>query len=225
MINLINNRSFQIDNAAVTDGVLMAAENSYASAKRETSAEAKNQPRQAEVVNVNGKQGFFTFPDPVNEVAARVVAIGVVAQVVLLAITHNRLLFVPLCYGFLARVSSGPKISPMGIIATKLVAPRLSKYEKLVAGKPKRFAQAIGVVFSFGAAILALTFSSFTPALIVLIALGVAASLEGFLGFCLGCKIFGIAFNLGLVNYDDCPTCVVDYAALSARKSVKESVN
>lgn len=175
--------------------------------------------------NAKGRKGFFTFPDPVNEVAARVVAIGVVTQVVLLAITHNRLLFIPLCYGFLARVSSGPKISPMGIIATKLVAPRLSKYERLVAGRPKRFAQAIGVVFSFGAAILALTLSTFTPSLIVLAALGVAASLEGFLGFCLGCKIFGIAFNLGLVNYDDCPTCVVDYAALSSRRSLKEIAN
>ncbi|MDA8196914.1 MAG: DUF4395 domain-containing protein [Actinomycetota bacterium] len=181
--------------------------------------------KKAAEATVGGKQGFFSFPDPVNEVAARAVAIGVVLQVVLLAMTHNRLLFIPLCYGFLARVSSGPKISPMGIIATKLVAPRLSRYEKLVAGKPKRFAQAIGVIFSFGAAILSVAFSSFTPALVVLIALGLAASLEGFLGFCLGCKIFGIAFNLGLVNYDDCPTCVVNYTALSARKGLRESVN
>ncbi len=152
---------------------------------------------------------FFTFPDPVDEVAARTVAAGVVLQVVLLLATRNRMIFVPLCYGFLVRVMAGPKISPLGLLATKVVAPRLSAHSKPVPGKPKRFAQGIGAVMSLAAATLSLLFSSFVPAAIVLALLGVAATLESALGFCLGCKIFGWLFRLGLVSYDDCPTCMI----------------
>ena len=156
-----------------------------------------------------GHQGFFSFPDPVNDVAARTVATGVVLQVLALLITHNRLLFLPLCYGFAVRVLAGPKISPLGLLATRVVAPKLSSHTKLVPGKPKRFAQGIGVVFSFSAAILALVSASFIPAAIVLALLGIAAGLEAGLGFCLGCKSFALLFRLGLVSYDDCPNCVI----------------
>ena len=154
-------------------------------------------------------RGFFSFPDPVDEVAARTVAAGVVLQVVLLLATRNRLIFVPLCYGFLVRVMSGPKISPLGLLATRLVAPKLAKHSKPVPGKPKRFAQGIGAVMSVAAALLSLIFPSFLPAAVVLALLGVAATLESALGFCLGCKIFAWLFRLGFVSYDDCPTCVI----------------
>ena len=153
---------------------------------------------------------FFGFPDPVNDVAARTVATGVVLEVIALLITHNRLIFIPLCYGFAVRLMAGPKISPLGLFATRIAAPRLPSHLKLVPGKPKRFAQGIGVVFSFSAAALALALRDFTPAAIVLGILGVAASLEAIFGFCLGCKAFAILFRLGVVKYDDCPTCVVE---------------
>ena len=153
--------------------------------------------------------GFFSFPDPVDEVAARTVAAGVVLQVVLLLATRNRLIFVPLCYGFLVRVMAGPKISPLGLLATRIVAPRLARHAKPVPGKPKRFAQGIGAVMSLAAAAISLLLPSFLPAAVVLALLGVAATLESALGFCLGCKIFAWLFRLGLVGYDDCPTCVI----------------
>ncbi|MDA8262415.1 MAG: DUF4395 domain-containing protein [Actinomycetota bacterium] len=158
---------------------------------------------------VESRRGFFSFPDPVEDVAARTVAAGVVLQVALLLLTHNRLILIPLCYGFMARVLAGPKISPLGLIATRIVAPRLEKYSKRVPGKPKRFAQGIGAALSLVAAILALGFSSFVPAAIVLACLGVAATLEAAAGFCLGCKLFALLFRLGLVAYDDCPNCVL----------------
>ncbi|MDA8386194.1 MAG: DUF4395 domain-containing protein [Actinomycetota bacterium] len=158
---------------------------------------------------VQGRKAFFSFPDPVDDAAARTVAAGVVLQVALLLITRDRLLLIPLCYGFMARVLSGPKISPLGLIATRIVAPRLKALSKPVPGKPKRFAQGIGAIMSLTAAILSLTVSSFVPAAIVLVFLGAAATLEAAAGFCLGCKLFALLFRIGLVGYDDCPNCVL----------------
>ncbi len=155
------------------------------------------------------RRSFFGFPDPVNDVAARTVATGVVIEVVALLLTHNRLIFIPLCYGFAVRLMAGPKISPLGLFATRIAAPRMKNHLKLVPGKPKRFAQGIGVVFSFTAAALALGLHSFAPAAVVLGMLAVAASLEAALGFCLGCKAFAILFRFGIVSYDDCPNCVI----------------
>jgi len=49
---------------------------------------------------------------------------------------------IPLAYGFWARVLTGPTLSPLGQLATRVVAPRLPVEPKLVPGPPKRFAQA-----------------------------------------------------------------------------------
>ena len=100
-----------------------------------------------------GTSRLFRFPNPVNEVAARTVAAGVVVQcVAVLVLTavggHNWFwLTVPLAYGFLARVAAGPTLSPLGRLATQVVAPRLG-HEKPVPGPPKRFAQAMGATTS-----------------------------------------------------------------------------
>ena len=63
-------------------------------------------------------------------------------------------ILIPLTYGFLARVACGPRFSPLGLIATKVVAPQLPQFEKLVPGPPKRFAQALGVAFTVTASAL-----------------------------------------------------------------------
>ena len=85
----------------------------------------------------------FGFPNPVNEKAARTVAVGVVAMGLLFVITGWGWVLIPLTYGFWARVLSGPTLSPLGQLATRIVAPRLGE-PKLVPGPPKRFAQAVG---------------------------------------------------------------------------------
>src|SRR5438309_5564971 len=96
--------------------------------------------------------GVLTFPNPVNEKAARVVA-GCVVIVSLLTLATGWLwLTLPLALGFVARVASGPRFSPFGLLATRLVAPRLGP-AKLVAGPPKRFAQLIGAAVTSAAAI------------------------------------------------------------------------
>ncbi|HXW32093.1 MAG TPA: DUF4395 family protein, partial [Acidimicrobiales bacterium] len=63
----------------------------------------------------------FSFPDPVNESAARSVAAGVVVMAVLALVLRLPWMLVPLTYGFWARVLTGPTLSPLGQLATRVV--------------------------------------------------------------------------------------------------------
>jgi hypothetical protein len=148
----------------------------------------------------------FSFPNPVNEKAARVVA-GVVALtgVVILA-TGWHLLLVPLAYGFWARVLTGPTLSPLGRLAMRGVAPRLGP-PKYVPGPPKRFAQGLGAAFSTTAAVLALGVGALGAADVLVALLVAAATLESVFAVCLGCQIFGVLMRAGLVPADTCERC------------------
>src|SRR5215475_9854569 len=63
---------------------------------------------------------LFRFPNPVNELAARTVAAGVLSLALLSLLLSATLGFgwlwltVPLAYGFLTRVLTGPTLSPLG---------------------------------------------------------------------------------------------------------------
>jgi hypothetical protein len=148
---------------------------------------------------------IFSFPSPVNEKAARTVAVGVVAMGIAFVVTGWTWLLIPLTYGFLARVASGPTLSPLGQIATRLVAPRLGE-PKLVAGPPKRFAQLIGALFTVTASILVLA-GAVGAAQVVIGLLVVAAGLEGFGGVCLGCIMFGQLMKVGVIPESVCLEC------------------
>ena len=149
---------------------------------------------------------FFSFPNPVNDAAARTVALGVVAMSVLALLTQSAWLLIPLTYGFVARVAAGPKISPLGLFATKVAAPRLGAWTKQVPGPPKRFAQGIGAVLTLSATITWLA-GSWSLARWLLVPLVGAASLEGFLGYCVGCTMFGWLIRTGLVPESICAEC------------------
>src|SRR5205807_6266692 len=97
-------------------------------------------------------------------------------------------LLIPLAYGFLARVLTGPTLSPLGWIAQNVIAPRLGE-RKPVPGPPKRFAQGMGAVMSTAALVLALVVGDRTAADGVLIAFLPAAGLESIFGYCVGCKV------------------------------------
>jgi hypothetical protein len=148
---------------------------------------------------------MFSFPNPVNEKAARVVA-GVVMVVALVTLAASAYwLIVPLAYGFWARVLTGPTLSPLGQVATRVAAPRLGA-PKYVPGPPKRFAQGMGAVITTSAAVLALGGAT-TAADVLLVMLVVAAGLESILAFCLGCQIFGLLMRTGLVPESVCLDC------------------
>ena len=154
----------------------------------------------------SSRSSFFSFPNPVNDVAARTVATGAVLMALAVAVLGWGWVLVPLTYGFVARVLAGPRISPLGLLATKVVAPRLPRYEKLLPGPPKRFAQGIGVAFTVTASVLWLAGAP-TAARIVVGMLAGAAFLEAAFGFCLGCKIFGLLMKAGVIPEDVCEDC------------------
>jgi hypothetical protein len=149
---------------------------------------------------------LFTFPNPVNEKAARVVA-GCVLIVSLIALLTGWLwLTLPLALGFIARVAYGPRFSPFGLLATRVVAPRLGP-AKLVAGPPKRFAQLIGATVTSAAAIAYFGFSAVGATQLLLGVIVIAATLESVFAVCLGCIIFGWLMRVGLIPEETCAAC------------------
>jgi hypothetical protein len=104
-------------------------------------------------------------------------------------------------------VLTGPTLSPLGQLITRVVTPRLSLAPRYVPGPPKRFAQGMGVAFSVTAAVLTFGFDAWGPAQVVLGMLTVAASLEAFLGLCLGCKVFALLMRVGVIPHSVCERC------------------
>jgi hypothetical protein len=150
---------------------------------------------------------MWSFPDPVNEVAARLVAAGVVLLSLATIVFAQPWMTAVIAYGFLARVASGPTLSPLGQIVTRGIVPRLALPARPVPGPPKRFAQGIGAVFSLSAAVLALGFGLDTAAYVVLGLLIVAATLESAFGLCLGCKGFALLMRAGVIPEEVCERC------------------
>lgn len=150
-------------------------------------------------------RSVFSFPNPVNEKAARAVAGLVVLLTVLVLITRSPWLLGLLALGFLARVASGPRFSLFGRLATQVIAPRLGS-AVLVPGPPKRFAQAIGATLSVAAFVAYLTGAP-TAAWVLVAMITVAAFLESVFAICLGCLIFGRLQALGVIPASVCEAC------------------
>jgi hypothetical protein len=153
------------------------------------------------------KKMLFSFPDPVNEVSARLVAGGVVLLSLIAIVFDQPWLTAVIAYGFLARVLTGPTLSPLGQLVTRVVTPRLRIAPRPVPGPPKRFAQGIGVAFSVPAAVLALGFGLTTAAYVLLGLLVIAATLESVFGLCLGCRAFAMLMRLGVIPEEVCERC------------------
>lgn len=147
----------------------------------------------------------FEFPNPVNEYAARITAGLVVVLAAVTLLTGWGWGLALIAAGFWLRVLFGPRISPLAQLSVKVLAPRLGR-TRLVPGPPKRFAQGIGAAISTAAALLLA--AGLAPAAWTLLAvLVLAASLEAFAGFCLGCVIFGFLQRRGLIPEDVCEAC------------------
>jgi hypothetical protein len=149
----------------------------------------------------------FAFPNPVNEVSARLVAGGVVLLGITTIAFDQPWVLVPLAYGFVARVLAGPTFSPLGQLVTRVITPRLGVAPRLVPGPPKRFAQGIGATLSVAALLSHVVFDATGAAYLLVGAIVVAASLESLLGFCLGCAVFGGLMRTGIIPDDVCERC------------------
>lgn len=163
-------------------------------------------------------RAVFSFPNPVNDKAARVVAGVVLALVVATLASGVYWLLIPLAYGFWARVLTGPTLSPLGWAAQNLIAPRLGEKHP-VPGPPKRFAQGMGAVMSTLALVLAFAVSH-TAADVALVLFLPAAGLESIFGYCLGCKMFAWLIRFGIVPESVCADCADISARLRAAPSL-----
>ena len=158
---------------------------------------------------------LFSFPNPVNETSARLVA-GAVAVLAVLTVAFQQGWLLPvLAYGFLARVLTGPTLSPLGLLATRVVTPRLNVRHRYAPGPAKRFAQAIGAVFTVTATLLYYAAGQRAAAFALVGVLAVFASLEAAFGLCVGCKAFYLGMRLGLVPPAVCEDCARVLAAES----------
>lgn len=154
-------------------------------------------------------KGAFEFPNPVNDYAARCTAALVVVLAVVTIVSPQLVatwLAAVMAVGFALRVAGGPRYSPFGRLSVHVLAPRVAREPKLVPGPPKRFAQTIGLTFSFIA--FALFLADFgLAARSVLGALTLAALAESALGFCLGCWIFAQLQKTGIIPESVCVEC------------------
>jgi len=162
---------------------------------------------------------LFDFPNPVNEVSARLVAAGVVVMSVAAIALDLRWMLPVIAFGFVARVLTGPTLSPLGQLVTRVITPRLPIAPRPVPGPPKRFAQGIGAFLSVTAAVLAFAFGWIGAAYVVLGLVVVAASLEAGLGLCLGCKIFALLMRAGIVPESACRECADLWSRVPAAAS------
>jgi len=161
--------------------------------------------------------GVFSFPHPVDEVSARLVAGGVVLLSAGYVATGWAPLLVLLTYGFVARTLSGPTLSPWGRVVTRVVRPRLDVAAQPTAGPPKRFAQGIGASLTLAAVVVLLLTGSDVGPRVLVGAVTVAATLESVLGFCLGCRIFAVLMRLGVIPESVCEDCADISRRLAAR--------
>jgi hypothetical protein len=152
---------------------------------------------------------LFRFPDPVNETSARLVAVGVVLQAVLFLVVREGWVLIPLTLGFLARVATGPTLSPLGQFVTRIATPRVESFlrgrdesfrSRQVPGPPKRFAQSIGLGFTASASI-AWMLDVPGAAYVLIAALVAAAALEAVFAICLGCIAYSAIW--GCADCDD----------------------
>jgi hypothetical protein len=150
---------------------------------------------------------LFEFPNPVNEVSARLVAGGVVVMCVATIALDQPWIIIPLAYGFVARVLTGPTLSPLGQFVTRLLVPRLPFAAKNVPGPPKRFAQDIGATLSLTALVVEFAFGFTTVAYVCVGLIAIAATLESVFAICLGCEIFAVLMRVGVIPDAVCEEC------------------
>ena len=155
---------------------------------------------------------LFSFPNPVNEVSARLVAGGVVLMSLAAIVLGQPWIAAVIAYGFVARVLTGPTLSPLGQLVTRVITPRLRVAPRPVPGPPKRFAQGMGAVFSVTAAVLGLGLGLHTAAYALLGLLVVAATLESVFAFCIGCRLFALLMRAGVIPEAVCERCVATAA-------------
>jgi hypothetical protein len=106
-----------------------------------------------------------------------------------------------------ARVLTGPTLSPLGQLVTRVITPRLRVSARFVPGPPKRFAQGIGAAFTVAALVAAFGFDAVTLARVLVAMVAAAALLESAFAYCVGCKVFAVLMRAGVIPESVCAEC------------------
>jgi hypothetical protein len=149
----------------------------------------------------------LSFPEVVDDRAARTVASGVIVTALAALVTRWPALVVLLAGGFWLRVLYGPRYSPLALLVTRVLVPRYPGSPRIVPGPPKRFAQGVGAAWTTAAVVL-LALGATGAGWVLVALLLVPAGLEAALGFCVGCKVFGLLMRAGVIPETVCERCV-----------------
>ena len=149
---------------------------------------------------------IFSFPETINEYAARIVAGFIMLMAIAFLSSHNIYILAFMVYGFLARVIAGPTLSPIALLVTKVIIPKIGNPYAECPGPPKRFAQFIGLMFTSVALYLVLNNQASTAHLLIGV-LALFATLESIMGFCAGCWFFKLMMKWGWIPQRVCEKC------------------
>jgi hypothetical protein len=139
------------------------------------------------------------YPPTIDENIFRPIATTVftVALITLLKTDLNWLV-IPLFIDFVLRYLH-PKFSPL-VWITKLISKDILHIETLpYYSPPKRFAVLIGAVIT-GFMTLSYMYQLHQLQMILTVILLIAANLQGFFGYCIGCKIHEFMVKVGFIN-------------------------
>jgi len=151
-------------------------------------------------------KNIFSFPESINEYAARMVAGFIFIFALTYLYTHNIYVLAFMIYGFFARVMAGPSLSLIALLVTKIIIPKMGNPYAECPGPPKRFAQLIGLIFTTTAFYFIISGHLITADLLIGI-LAVFAALESIMGFCAGCWFFKQMMKWGWIPQKVCEKC------------------
>lgn len=152
----------------------------------------------------------FRFPTQVPESVVRWTAIGVGTTAGAYVLTGWLWLPLFLAVDFAVRCWIYPKASPIGLGA-RFLAQRFPLWgNSWVYTAPKRFAAGIGFSMMVTVVLLDGVWHLNIPAFTLAAVLVVFSALSALFGFCLGCKIYGLLVQVGLIDESGCPTCATN---------------
>ncbi|CAM9588363.1 unnamed protein product, partial [Ectocarpus sp. 13 AM-2016] len=161
---------------------------------------------------------FFPFPSPANNAESRLhacLASLYVPVASYFAWQEVPWLWVPITYGYIARVVCEPRLNPQAFFILFVLRPfvvdKLGLVEnRFTPGPPKRFAQSIGLVFAASSVVLAFL-KQYLAMEVVAAGLPGASFLSVFCNFCIACIILGMAARFKILPATLCEACNIQF--------------
>ena len=164
------------------------------------------------------------FPNIVDDVTVRLIAAVVLLLAVVALAAHQWWLYAVLAADFVLRSGWGPSASPVAILVSRWIRPRIAAAPRYTAGPPKRFAAAVGAVLTVAATVLWLAGASL-PVLLIGAIMVVFPALESIAGLCVGCLVFSGLMRLGVIPESVCLECADTTRRAAQRQAAAAAAN